>query len=94
MRQPITPGRLYARMSTDFRRQRRCAWCRLPLPQLVTREDEDAPNWELGAFVSGCKPCERLIHMLVTEYQERYDLHDPVAVPRARMPVASMLPRH
>lgn len=86
MREAITPGRLYARMSQDFRRQRTCSWCRLPLPQLTIRTHDAAPNWELALVGTECRSCEHMIRALISRYQERFDLNDPVAIPRRPQP--------
>lgn len=94
MREPITPGRLYARLSAEFRRRRSCAWCRLPLPLMVEREADDEPNWTLDAFGPGCTGCERLVRALTHEYQDRFDLHDPAGPPHAPPPAPpTLVPR-
>lgn len=93
MRETLTPGRLYARMSEDFRRRRRCAWCRLPLPELREVEEGEGANWALGSFANGCVPCQRLAHLIEHEYQERFAMHDPLGLSRDdRAPRRSPVP--
>ena len=74
MRTLITPGRLYARMSSEFRRIccDRCAQCVLPVP--YTAADG---NWQLGELPGPCEACEHEIQQMVRRYRAKYDLLDP-----------------
>ena len=74
MRTLITPGRLYSKLSADFRKVccDRCSQCTLPVP--YTAADG---TWQLGDLARDCGPCAKEIAALVRRYQAQYDLLDP-----------------
>src|SRR5476649_1387269 len=53
-RTALTPGKLYSRLSAEFKilRPARCESCAMPMPHLVRRSGEDAPNWAIGDEVA------------------------------------------
>ena len=79
MKSPITPGRLYAKLATEFRRAacEKCAHCVLPIPSLAD-EDEDG-TWTLGTLPGACEECQAAIARIVRRHQAKYDLVDPVS---------------
>ena len=74
MKTIITPGRLYAKLSSDFRKVccERCFQCTLPVP--YTAADG---TWQLEDLPRGCEECARQISEIVRRYQARYELLDP-----------------
>ena len=82
MRTIITPGRLYAKLATEFRQSAgaSCTQCILPLPYRVDDPGE-GPTWVLGALSKDCEECANVIRAIVRRYQESYDLLDPITPP-------------
>jgi hypothetical protein len=82
MRTIITPGRLYAKLSDEFRQVARskCTQCVLPLPYRVD-EPGEGPTWVLGPPSRECEECARVLAEIVRDYQARYDLLDPITPP-------------
>ena len=82
-RQTLTPGRLYARLSAEFRRLRpgHCGNCRMPMVQLTHRASPEACNWAVEEAPPLCERCGQLVATLVTDTASRFDLRDPVSVP-------------
>ena len=80
MRTLITPGRLYQRLSSDFRQVccTKCARYSLPLPSLV---DDHATEgaWRLGQLAEECDECAKAIEEIVKRHQGIFDLLDPVS---------------
>jgi hypothetical protein len=74
MRTIITPGRLYAKMSTEFRQIccAKCARCVLPIPERTRGGD-----WNVGELSTECQDCARVIADIVRRHQAEYDLLDP-----------------
>jgi len=74
MRSLITPGRLYNRLNTDFRKVccEGCAKCVLPVP--YTGADG---IWHIGELPRDCQHCARQIADIVRRHQAQYDLLDP-----------------
>ena len=74
MRTLITPGRLYSRLVTDFRKVccEQCAHCILPVPETTT-----GGSWDLGEMPRECAECARAIADIVRRHQTQYDLLDP-----------------
>lgn len=82
-RTALTPGRLYARLSTEFRRVRpeHCGNCRMPMVVLTHRLGPDECNWTVEPPSTLCDGCGRLIAAIVQKVSTEYDLHDPISVP-------------
>jgi hypothetical protein len=87
MKTMITPGRLYAQLSREFREAccGRCASCILPPPHPVHDLAGDGPNWALGELPNTCDECLEELESIVRRHQERYDLLDPIS-PRMPQP--------
>jgi hypothetical protein len=80
----LTPGRLYARLSAEFRARRPSACsCNVPLP-LVVERDGDSANWELGAVPPVCDACRATIEDVANRASEHFDVYDPTASPVRR----------
>lgn len=81
-RQTLTPGRLYARLSAEFRRLRPkyCGNCRMPMVQLTHRASPEACNWAVEETTL-CERCAPLVAALVRDASAQFDLCDPVSVP-------------
>jgi hypothetical protein len=86
----ITPGRLYARLSAEFRKVRPagCESCAMPMPHLVYGAAPKAPNWGVDDDVAACSDCTLTAAKIVTRLSRQYDLWDPVSVAVAAHPMA------
>jgi hypothetical protein len=86
----ITPGKLYAKLSHEFRERQRglCEGCRMPM--VFQREEVRAgeANWDIESPIAVCETCSALIEQVVHEHADRYDMWDPTAV-YARRPAAA-----
>ena len=87
----LTPGKLFARLSAEFRRQRGHPNCRMPMVMLSHRLTPDGANWTLEPSQTACEKCMPLVNALVADAAGQYDLRDPTALPRwpaaaARLP--------
>jgi len=82
-REVLTPGKLYARLSAEYRRVRppHCGNCRMPMVMLTHRPYPDGPNWTVEAHNQLCDKCGPLITVVVRRAQDQYDLRDPTALP-------------
>lgn len=82
-RQALTPGRLYARLSAEFRRLRpqHCGNCRMPMVQLTHRASPEACNWALDEASPLCEGCRPLVLAIVRGAAREFDVRDPVSVP-------------
>ena len=82
-RTALTPGKLYARLSAEFRRVRpeHCGNCRMPMVVLTHRLAPDDCNWTVEAASNLCDQCEDLIAAIVKQVAAEFDLHDPISVP-------------
>lgn len=82
-RQSLTPGRLYAKLSAEFRRVRpqHCGNCRMPMVQLTHRASPEACNWAVEEAAPLCERCGPLVAALVKDASSQFDLRDPVSVP-------------
>lgn len=82
-RQTLTPGRLYARLSAEFRRlrPRHCGNCRMPMVQLTHRASPEACNWAVDETSPLCDRCRGLVGAIVGDASRQFDLRDPVSVP-------------
>lgn len=80
----LTPGRLFALLSSEFRRSRpaQCTGCRMPFPYLVIRPDEVSANWFVSPFAECPHGCHGVIAEIVARLGPLYDLVDWTAVPR------------
>ena len=86
----ITPGRLYARISAEFRKVRPtgCESCAMPMPHLVYGAGPKDPNWGVDDDVAACSGCTLIAAKLVTRLSRQFDLWDPVSVAVAAHPMA------
>jgi hypothetical protein len=91
-RTALTPGKLYARLSSDFRRLRpeHCGNCRMPMVVLTHRLGPDDCNWTVEAAGNLCEKCRVLVAAIVRRASEEYDLHDPISVPFFPNPAADI----
>jgi hypothetical protein len=82
MRTTITPGRLYAKLASEFRQCccGNCSSCVVPMP-FPLEGTGPGPNWALEALPRDCEKCAKLIQDLVRRYQAEYDLLDPFSRP-------------
>jgi hypothetical protein len=91
-RTTLTPGKLYARLSAEFRRRRRHPNCRMPMVMLAHRASPGGANWTLEPSLSTCEECMRLVEEIVRGAESEFDLRDPTAIPRWPA-AASRMPR-
>jgi hypothetical protein len=92
----LTPGKLYARLSAEFRRVRpdHCGNCRMPMVVLTHRLGPEDCNWSVERAGNLCEKCELLIAAIVKRASAEYDLHDPISIPFFPHPSqAAPLPR-
>lgn len=82
-RTALTPGKLYARLSAEFRRVRpeHCGNCRMPMVVLTHRLGPTHCNWTVEPASNICDQCEDLIAAIVKRVAQEYDLNDPISVP-------------
>jgi len=82
-RTALTPGKLYALLSAEFRRLRpeHCGNCRMPMVVLTHPLEPRACNWTVESMSHLCGKCETLIAAILKRAAEEYDLYDPTAVP-------------
>lgn len=78
----LTPGKLYARLSAEFRRRCEHPNCRMPMVMLAHRVTPEGPNWTLEPSLATCEACMRLVEDIVQEAENEFDLRDPTALPR------------
>jgi hypothetical protein len=78
----LTPGKLFARLSSEFRRRRGHLNCRMPMVMLAHRVTPGGPNWTIEASQTACEACMPLVMAIVGEAGEQFDLRDPTAMPR------------
>ncbi len=81
MRESITPGRLYSRLSSEFRAVccAKCVRCVLPVPSPV--HNPRGPTWVMGELPTECEECATIISEIVRRHQAQYDLMDPLSMP-------------
>ena len=86
----LTPGKLYARLSSEFRKARPdgCESCAMPMPHLVQRAGVMAPNWAVDDDVAACSGCTLIAAKIVRRLSRQYDVWDPVSVAVAAHPMA------
>ena len=79
VRAVLTPGRLYAAMSAEFKagRSSECFTCTMPLPFTCERENPAACNWRIQRLASDCEDCARLAQRIAHKYAAAYDVRDP-----------------
>ena len=82
MKPTLTPGRLYAKLTSEFRQVccTNCARCVLPVPTRVDHA-KGAANWMLAALPTECQACAKEIAEIVRRNQAEFDLLDPVSSP-------------
>lgn len=92
----LTPGRLYASMSEEFRAQNaetQCG-CVMPLPYTAQRVAPADCNWRLQPLWTGCPTCETALRDLFEKYSQRYDMRDPAGVETGSfVPVPALPPQ-
>ena len=90
----LTPGKLYARLATEFRRMRpeHCGNCRMPLVLLTHRVGPGACNWTVEPESPLCERCRPLVAAIVQEAAALYDIRDPVSVPYFPLPAPAQGP--
>ena len=77
-RRPLTPGRLFARMSADLKAQRGgLCGCTMPLPYSCEPALPGECNWRLQWLRDSCAPCELAIAEIFRRYSSLYDLREP-----------------
>lgn len=83
MKPRLTPGGLYARLQSEFKRRRPagCDTCRVPLPYLIERPDEASANWRLGTPQPCVHKCDLVLTEIAAELWPQFDLNDPLSVP-------------
>lgn len=89
-RPELTPGRLYAMLSAEFReaRARTCLGCAMPMVFSCDREEGRGANWAVEPMATRCSRCEVEIARIVGKYAALYDMHDPNAgVPPGATPL-------
>ena len=88
-RTSLTPGKLYARLSAEFRRMRptECESCAMPMPYLVHRADDSAPNWAVDDEVAACASCTAIAAEVIERLSRKFDMWDPISVAVAAHPV-------
>lgn len=76
----LTPGKLYARLSAEFRERRppACSTCQMPMVYTVGADDPDRPNWNVEA-PRCCEQCVAIVHELVERYGREFDVFDPIS---------------
>jgi len=85
-RPTLTPGRLYAVLSAEFRaiRAKECGACGMPMPYAVVPQVDGDANWWVQQMPAGCEECAKVVSEIVTRVATRYDLFDPTSEPRRR----------
>jgi hypothetical protein len=86
----LTPGKLFARLSAEFRRRRGHLNCRMPMVMLAHRVAPGAPNWTLEQSQTACETCMPLVLAIADEAGDQFDLRDPTAI--AKWPTTSARP--
>jgi hypothetical protein len=86
----LTPGKLYALLSAEFRKLRstQCESCAMPMPYLVQPARSDAPNWEVEDEVAACGDCTSIVGEVVERIARKYDMWDPISIAVAAHPMA------
>jgi hypothetical protein len=84
VRSTLTPGRLYALLSWEYKKARpaRCTSCRSPFPCLVKRPDDASANWYVDAFPECRYGCHAVIAEIIARLWGKYDLVDLVSEAR------------
>jgi len=80
---PLTPGKLYARLSEEFGRRRthECSSCHMPMVYVIEREAGDGANWMVDDVAMGCEQCRDLVNDIVRMFSSQYDIFDPTCTP-------------
>jgi hypothetical protein len=87
---PLTPGKLYALLSAEFRtlRSKQCESCAMPMPYLVHPPYPGAANWAVDDEVAACSECTEIAGKVVERMSGTYDVWDPISVAVAAHPMA------
>jgi hypothetical protein len=86
----LTPGKLYARLSAEFRKLRptQCESCAMPMPYLVHPACEGAANWAVDDEVAACSGCTLIAGEVLKRLSDQYEMWDPISVAVAAHPMA------
>lgn len=78
-RPEITPGRLYAMLSAEFReaRDRTCLGCTMPMVFSCDRDRGEGANWNVEPLAFRCARCEVEVQRIVRKFAALYDMHEP-----------------
>ena len=81
-RPTLTPGRLYAMMSAEFResRSRHCIGCMMPM-LFFRPAGEGRANWSLEPGGRRCGLCQEAVGRIFAKYAALYDVKDHSAAP-------------
>lgn len=76
-RPALTPGRLYAMMSAEFRetRPRHCIRCVMPMVAF-RGEESSVANWTLESGGWRCIPCDQAVARIFAKFAALYDVKD------------------
>lgn len=89
-RPALTPGRLYAMLSAEFReaRARTCMGCSMPMVFAREPAPAEGANWGVEPLARRCARCEAEVERIVAKFAALYDVNDPT-VPST--PVAALV---
>ena len=75
----LTPGRLYQRLSDEFRRMRphECHSCSMPMLYAISIVDGDYANWMVEELPRQCEACKGVVGDIVRRFSFEYDIYDP-----------------
>ena len=78
-RPELTPERLYAMLSAEFReaRARTCLGCSMPMVFTCGREAGRGANWSVEPLAVRCARCESEVERIVGKFSALYDMHEP-----------------
>jgi hypothetical protein len=87
-RPELTPGRLYAMLSAEFReaRARTCLGCAMPMVFACDRGQGAGANWSVEPLAFRCSRCEVEVARIVRKFAALYDMHEPSAGPEVPSP--------
>jgi hypothetical protein len=76
----VTPGRLYAMMSAEFRKSRVAGHASCIMPMVCARErvQRSEPAWGIQSMTSQCEACTRIAQGIAQRHGRLYEMHDPI----------------
>ena len=83
-RRTLTPGRLYALMSAEFKSARPDGHWLCTMPMLVPAKGAAAlkgANWYLQPMSSQCDECTRVARAIALRFAPAFDISDPQPLP-------------